>query len=477
MTDILSTIPTQHFIGGRWTGEPALEVHNPADGEVIATIADADVDTAVSALDAAVDAADDWAQTDPRERSELLRRVYERIVERTDDFATLMTLEMGKPLSEARGEVAYGADFFRWYSEEAVRIHGRFGRAPSGPLRIITDKKPVGPVFAITPWNFPLAMATRKIGPALAAGCTVVVKPASETPLTTLFLMQVMAEEGLPDGVVNVFTTSSSKDTSAAIIKDRRLRKLTFTGSTEVGKALLKQASENVLRTSMELGGNAPFIVLASADLDVAVEQALIGKMRNNGQACTAANRFYVHEDVAEEFERRLHEKLADWKVGPGIEDPQLSALINDGAVDDIVELVDDALTHGAELKLGGKRLDRPGSFLAPTILTGISPESRIAKEEIFGPVVALQTFASNDEVIERANSTDFGLMSYVMGEYGEALRVAERLEYGLAGINTGLVSNAAAPFGGMKHSGLGREGSYEGLEEYLETKYYGTPL
>lgn len=478
MNDIVKQIPTQNFIGGQWVGEPALEVRNPASGEVLATIADADVATAVSALDAAVEAAPAWADTDPRDRGELLRRAFELIIERTDDFATLMTLEMGKPLTEARGEVTYGAEFFRWYSEEAVRIHGRFGRAPAGQQRIITDKKPVGPVFAITPWNFPLAMATRKIGPALAAGCTVVVKPAAETPLTTLLLMEVLVEAGLPDGVVNVFTTSNSKETSAAIIADPRLRKLTFTGSTPVGQALLRQSAQNVLRTSMELGGNAPFIVLKGADLDAAVEGALVAKMRNNGQACTAANRFYVHADVAEDFEQRLHDRLAGWKVGPGIEDgTQLGALIHDRAVDDIVGLVDDAVAHGAKLRLGGKRLDRPGSFLPPTILTDVSTDSRIASEEIFGPVVAMQTFTTNDEVVRRANASNYGLMSYVFGDEGEALRVAERLEYGMVGINTGLVSNAAAPFGGVKHSGIGREGSHEGLEEYLETKYYGMPL
>ncbi|NLE98428.1 MAG: aldehyde dehydrogenase family protein, partial [Propionibacterium sp.] len=373
MHDILERVPSQHFIGGEWVGEPALAVHDPASGEVIARVADADVATAVSALDAACDAADGWAATDPRDRGELLRRAFELIHERADDFATLMTLEMGKPLAEARGEVAYGAEFFRWFSEEAVRIHGRFGRAPSGPMRIVTDKVPVGPVFAITPWNFPLAMATRKIGPAIAAGCTTVVKPASETPLTMLLLMEVLTEAGMPAGVVNVFNTSNAKDTSAAVISDPRLRKLTFTGSTGVGKQLLRQAADNVLRSSMELGGNAPLIVLESADLEKAVEGTLVAKMRNNGQACTAANRFFVHESVAEEFERRLHERLSDWRLGPGMEEgTQLGPLIHDRAVGDIVGLIDDAVEQGATVTLGGGRADRPGSFLEPTILTGV---------------------------------------------------------------------------------------------------------
>ena len=412
---------------------------------------DGDPSLAVSALDAAVAAQADWAATEPRERAELLRRAYEAIIARKDDFATLMTLEMGKPLAEAYGEVTYGAEYFRWFSEEAVRIHGRNGISPVDGQRIVTSKVPVGPVFAITPWNFPLAMATRKIGPALAAGCTVVVKPAIATPLTTLLLMEVLMEVGLPDGVVNVFTTSDSKATSAAVIADRRLRKLTFTGSTGVGQALLAQAAENVLRTSMELGGNAPFIVLADADLDEAVEGALIAKMRNNGEACTAANRFYLHESIADEFLAKLTAKLEDWPVGPGIDEgSKLGALITGEAVDDIVELIDDAVDKGAELVMGGKRLEGDGNFLPPTILTGITQDSRIAHEEIFGPMVATQTFTDVDDVVSRANDTDFGLMAYV--------------------------SNAAAPFGGVKHSGLGREGASEGIEEYLETKYYGIP-
>ncbi len=478
MHDFQTSIPTQHHIDGAWVGEPALDVHDPATGEVIATVADADVDTAVAALDAAHRAQTDWAATDPRERGELLRRAFELIHERKDDFAKLMTLEMGKPLQESYGEVTYGAEYFRWFSEEAVRIHGRFGRAPSGPSRIVTDKRPVGPVYAITPWNFPLAMGTRKIGPALAAGCTVVVKPASSTPLTTLLLMRVLEEAGVPKGVVNVFTTSNSKDTSAALLSDERLRKLTFTGSTATGQALLRQSAEHVLRTSLELGGNAPFLVLEGADLDAAIEGALIAKMRNNGEACTAANRFFVHSSLAGAFTDRLLEALADWKVGPGIEDgTKLGALIHGDAVDGIVELIDDAVSRGATLRLGGERLEGPGAFLPATVLTDVDPASRIVAEEIFGPVVAIQTVDSTDEAVARANASNFGLMSYVYGPEGESLRVAERLDYAMCGVNTGLVSNPAAPFGGMKHSGLGREGSFEGIDEYLETRYYGMPL
>lgn len=477
MTEFLSRIPTQHHIAGRWVGDPTLEVTDPATGKALATVADADVATAVSALDAAVAAAESWAATRPRERGEILRRAFEGIIARQEEFARLMTLEMGKPLAEARGEVAYGAEFFRWFSEEAVRLHGRYGQAPLSGQRIVTQPKPVGPVFAITPWNFPLAMGTRKIGPALAAGCTVVVKPASATPLTTLLLMEVLIGAGLPDGVVNVFTSSNSRDTSAAIIGDRRLRKLTFTGSTPVGKGLLRLAADNVLRCSMELGGNAPFIVLEGADVDLAVQGALVAKMRNNGEACTAANRFFLHESVAEEFLDKLGRALDDWPVGPGIADgTKLGALISKQAVGEIVGLVDDAVAHGATLVRGGQAPEGPGAFLEPTILTDVPTTSRIAHEEIFGPVVAVQTFSEVDDVVARANATDFGLMSYVFGAEGDALRVAGRLEYGMAGINTGLASDAAAPFGGVKHSGLGREGSFEGIAEYVETRYYALP-
>ena len=477
MDEFLEKLPKQHYIGGQWVGEPTLDVTNPATGEVIAKVADGDVAVAVSALDAACDAAESWTATSPRDRGEVLRRAFELIHERKDDFARLMTLEMGKPLAEAYGEVTYGAEFFRWFSEEAVRIHGRFGMAPVSGQRIVTARKPVGPVFAITPWNFPLAMGTRKIGPALAAGCTVVVKPASATPLTTLLLMEVLKEAGLPDGVVNVFVSSNSKDTSNAIIHDRRLRKLTFTGSTAVGQTLLREAADGVLKCSMELGGNAPFIVLEGADVDKAVQGSLVAKMRNNGEACTAANRFYLHESVADEFLAKLGSEFDNWPVGPGLDEgTKLGPLIHQQAVDDIVALIEDAVAKGATLARGGHAVDRPGSFLEPTILTGITSDMRIAHEEIFGPVVAVQTFTDVDDVVARANDTDFGLMSYVFGDEGEVLRVGERLEYGIVGLNTGLASDAAAPFGGVKQSGLGREGSFEGIDEYLETQYYAMP-
>ncbi len=477
MTELMSRIPRQHLIGGRWTGEPSLEVIDPATGQVLTTVADAGVETARSALDAAVAAADDWAATRPRERAELLRRAYELIVARGDDFALLMTLEMGKPLAEARGEVAYGAEFFRWFSEEAVRVHGRYGKAPLSGQRIVTDLTPVGPVYAITPWNFPLAMATRKIGPALAAGCTVVVKPASATPLTTLLLMEVLLAAGLPGGVVNTFVSSRSAETSAAVIADQRLRKLTFTGSTSVGRGLLRQAAGNVLRCSMELGGNAPFIVLEGADVEQAVQGALVAKMRNNGEACTAANRFFLHESLADDVVARLDEAFDDWPVGPGTEPAtRLGALIDQQAVARIVDLVTDATAAGATLVHGGQALEGPGAFLPPTILTEVPTRARIATEEIFGPVVAVQTFSDVDDVVARANDTDFGLMAYVFGEEGAALRVASRLDYAMVGVNTGLASDPAAPFGGVKHSGLGREGSFEGITEYLETRYYALP-
>ncbi|RRD45690.1 NAD-dependent succinate-semialdehyde dehydrogenase [Tessaracoccus sp. OH4464_COT-324] len=470
--------PTQHHIGGRWLGEPTLTVTDPATGQPLARVPDADAATALSALDAAAAAQPSWAATEPRTRAEILRRAFDLIVADRDGFALLMALEMGKPIAEARSEVTYGAEFLRWFSEEAVRIHGRYGLSPQGASRIITERVPVGPVYAVTPWNFPLAMAARKIAPALAAGCTVVLKPALAAPLTSLRLVEVLGEAGLPAGVVNVFTTADSAGVSAALLSDRRLRKLTFTGSTEVGRRLLGLSAGNVLRTSMELGGNAPFIVLPDADVEQAVAGALVAKMRNNGQACTAANRFYVHASLADEFRSRLVAALSAWRVGPGVEkETQLGALISREAVAGIVGLIDDALARGATLDLGGRPGDGPGAFLPPTVLSDVPPGARVVVEEIFGPVVALQTFAEVDEVIARANDTDHGLVGYVFGEERSAMDVARRLESGMVGVNTGLVSNPAAPFGGVKHSGLGREGSFEGIDEYLETKYYGVPL
>ncbi|WP_028709679.1 NAD-dependent succinate-semialdehyde dehydrogenase [Propionicicella superfundia] len=480
VTDLVRRIPKGLFIGGSWESrEQAFPVYNPATGEVIAEVADASATDGLAALDAAVAVREQWAATEPRVRGELLRAAYTRIHERADDFAWTMTLEMGKPLAEAHGEVNYGAEFFRWFSEEAVRIDGRYAVAPSGRARILTMKQPVGPVYAITPWNFPLAMGTRKIGPALAAGCTVVVKPASATPLTTLLLMDVLAEVGLPAGVVNCVTTSRSGAVSAPLLADPRLRKLTFTGSTEVGRGLLAQAADRVLRTSMELGGNAPFLVLPSADLDRAVAGAVAAKMRNIGEACTAANRFLVHASVAAEFSTRLADALAAMTVGDGTRDGvQVGPLIDEDAVARVEGLIADAVGKGARVLTGGARVDGPGSFLQPTVLGGVSADARVMTEEIFGPVAPVTTFETLDEAVALANGSEFGLIAYVYGQdLDEALSVVERLETGMVGLNSGVVSNPAAPFGGVKSSGLGREGSYEGIEEYLETKYVGVGL
>jgi succinate-semialdehyde dehydrogenase/glutarate-semialdehyde dehydrogenase len=478
--DLIARLPTSHYINGEWTGgEGTLDVINPATGKPITQVADASPDVAMSALDAAVAAQDEWAATDPRVRGELLRAAYEFIIERADDFAATMTLEMGKVLAEARGEVTYGAEFFRWFAEEAVRVHGRYGLAPSGGNRIITMKQPVGPVLAITPWNFPLAMATRKIGPALAAGCTVVLKPASATPLTSLLLMEVLHEVGVPRGVVNCFVTSQSGAAVSPLLADPRLRKLTFTGSTDVGKRLLEQASQRVLSTSMELGGNAPFLVLESADLERAVEGAVAAKMRNIGEACTAANRFLVHSSLAEEFTRRLGDRIGSMTVGNGMEEgSEVGPIISADAVDGILRLVDEAVEDGATVVTGGHRLEGEGFFMRPTVLADVRPTSRVVREEIFGPVAPVMTFDTVQQAVEIANSTDFGLIAYVFGQdISEAMRVVEGLHSGMVGLNSGVISNPAAPFGGVKESGLGREGGFEGIEEYLETKYVGLAL
>ncbi len=426
------------------------------------------------ALDAAVAAQESWAATAPRTRSEILRRAWELVQERAEDLALLMTLEMGKPLAEARGEVTYGGEFLRWFSEEAVRIHGRYGLNPEGTGQMIVSQRPVGPCYFITPWNFPFAMATRKIAPALAAGCTVVVKPPQLTPLTTLFFTGLLAEAGLPAGVVNVVTSTSSRRVSAPIIADSRLRKLSFTGSTEVGRQLIAQAADNVLRVSMELGGNAPFVVFEDADLDKAVEGALAAKFRNIGQACTAANRFIVHEQVAEEFAARVTERVAAMKIGRGTEDGvTIGPLIDDDAVAKAHELVTDATARGAVVRTGGERIDGPGSFYRPTVLTGVTEGSAILREEIFGPVLAVATFTTEDEAVRLANNTEYGLVSYVYTrDLARGHRMIDKLETGMMGLNAGVVSNAAAPFGGVKQSGVGREGGFEGIHEFLSTKY-----
>ena len=477
---VLKAVPTELLIGGTWVaGEDTLDVEDPSTGEVLTTVADASPEQGITALDAAVAASESWKQTDPRERGEILRRAFTLITERAEDIALLMTLEMGKPLSESRAEVTYGAEFFRWFSEEAVRIAGRYAVAPSGGTRLLTMKQPVGPVYAITPWNFPLAMGTRKLGPAFAAGCTVVIKPAAQTPLTTLALAGILIEAGLPDGVLNVLTTSNSGDVSSPIIADPRLRKLTFTGSTEVGRRLIEQSAQQVLKTSMELGGNAPFLVFSDADLDKAVDGAMLAKMRNIGEACTAANRFLVHESLAGEFASRLAERMGGMTIGRGVEEGvQVGPLIDTGAVDKVTELVADAVDAGAEVLTGGSAIEGAGYFYRPTVLGGVPPSARVNSEEIFGPVAPIISFSNDEEGIALANDTEFGLVAYAFTEsLTRALTVAEGLETGMVGINQGIVSNPAAPFGGVKASGLGREGGPEGIEEYLETKYVGIRL
>ncbi|WP_434056602.1 NAD-dependent succinate-semialdehyde dehydrogenase [Antiquaquibacter soli] len=480
-SELLAKVPAGLYIGGEWvesTSGRSIHVQDPATGAVIKTIADASVEDGTRALDAAVAAQDYWAATPPRVRGEILRRAFDLLQERADEFALLMTLEMGKPLAEARGEVAYGGEFLRWFGEEAVRITGRYGSNPEGTGRMIVTHLPVGPSFLITPWNFPLAMATRKIAPAIAAGCTSVIKPAELTPLTTLYFVKLLGDAGLPKGVVNVITTSTSRDVSGPIIADPRLRKLSFTGSTGVGQQLMKQASENVLRTSMELGGNAPFLVFEDADLDKAVEGAMLAKFRNIGQACTAANRFIVHESVAEEFARRVTERVKGMRVGRGTDDGvTIGPLINDAAVSKADELVQDAVSRGATVLTGGTVLDRDGSFYAPTVVSGVVAGSDILREEIFGPVLSIITFTDEADAVAKANDTEYGLVSYAFTQdLARGQRLIESLQTGMMGLNVGVVSNAAAPFGGVKQSGVGREGGFEGIHEYLETKYVLTP-
>ncbi|MFJ3384715.1 MULTISPECIES: NAD-dependent succinate-semialdehyde dehydrogenase [unclassified Curtobacterium] len=479
--DLLARVPDGLFVDGVWgpaSDGATFAVQDPSTGAVIANVASATAEDGLRALDAADRARAAWAATPPRKRGELLRAAFDLLQERRDDFALLMTLEMGKPLAEANGEVTYGGEFLRWFAEEAVRIGGSYGTNPEGTGRTIVSHKPVGPAYLITPWNFPLAMATRKIAPALAAGCTVVVKPAELTPLTTLLFVDLLREVGVPDGVVNVVPTSDAKAVSTPILADSRLRKLSFTGSTPVGRTLLAQASENVLRTSMELGGNAPFLVFADADLDEAVSGALAAKFRNTGQACTAANRFIVHEDVAEAFADRLVERVEAMTVGRGTEEGvAIGPLIDDRAVAKADRLVTDAVARGATVRTGGHAVERPGTFYAPTVVTDVQPASAILTDEIFGPVLAISTFRTDDEAITRANDTEYGLVAYAFTEDpARGQRLMERLETGMLGLNTGVVSNASAPFGGVKQSGMGREGGAEGISEYLETMYTLTP-
>jgi succinate-semialdehyde dehydrogenase/glutarate-semialdehyde dehydrogenase len=480
-TELLARVPDGLFIGGAWvegSSDRRIEVRDPATGAVLKRIAHATPEDGMHALDAAVEAGESWAATSPRFRSDLLRRAYDLLQERRDDFALLMTLEMGKPLAESAGEVTYGGEFLRWFSEEAVRVTGRYGSNPEGTGRMIVSQHPVGPCFLITPWNFPLAMATRKIAPALAAGCTVVVKPATLTPLTTLYFVKLLQDVGLPAGVVNVITTLTSGAVSEPIIRDPRLRKLSFTGSTPVGQALLAQASQGVLRTSMELGGNAPFVVFEDADLDKAVEGALAAKFRNIGQACTAANRFIVHEAVAEQFARRVTEAVRGYRIGRGTEEGvKIGPLIDEDAVAKSQELVADAVARGAVVTTGGNAIDGPGTFYEPTVVTGVAPGSSILTEEIFGPVLAITPFSTEEEAVRLANATEYGLIGYVYTkDLARGQRMIEKLETGMMGLNLGVISNAAAPFGGIKQSGLGREGGFEGIHEYLYTKYTLTP-
>ena len=494
-------VPTDLLIGGTWvTGDNgSFPVHNPSCGQILAHVADASVEQGIEALDAACDARTSWAATSVRERADILNRAYTLMTQRTEVIARLMTLEMGKPLDQSRGEVAYAANYLRWYAEEAARNFGRTAVAPESGLQITTVRRPVGPCLLITPWNFPLAMAARKVAPALAAGCTAVLKPASLTPLSSLYFASLMREAGLPDGVLNVVTTSRTGEVVSALMADERLRKVSFTGSTAVGRTLLAQASQNVLRTSMELGGNAPFIVFEDADIPAAVEGAYAAKMRNMGEACTAANRFIVHEDVAEEFTRAFVERMEATVVGDGtVDGTDCGPLIQPSAVESMLFMVEDALGKGALLACGGyipeleenvpsdtggmpKNLNK-GNFIRPTVVTGVTDSMRVWREEIFGPVAPITTFGGYGEEGERtalklANDTEYGLAAYVYtNNHPRFTRMAAGLEFGLIGYNSGVISNAAAPFGGVKQSGMGREGGPEGLEEYTELQYIGAP-
>ncbi|CAN5625522.1 NAD-dependent succinate-semialdehyde dehydrogenase [soil metagenome] len=475
--DLIDKTPNQLYIGGKWRGASSgatLKVEDPSTGEVLGEVADATPEDAVAALDAAVEVQREWAHHPPRERGEILRRAFELMNERIEELALLLTLEMGKPLKESQAEVTYGSEFLRWFSEEAVRISGRYSTAPTGQGRLLTMKQPVGPCLLITPWNFPIAMGTRKIGPAIAAGCTMVMKPAQLTPFSMLALAGILEEAGLPPGVFNVVTSSSSGPIMGPLIEDRRSRKLSFTGSTEVGQKLMAQASENLLRLSMELGGNAPFLVFEDADLEAAVKGAMIAKMRNIGESCVAANRFPVHESVADDFTERLGEAMGALTVGRGTkEGVDVGPLIDDKQRSIVSDLVDDAVGRGAKAIVGGGRVEGPGYFYEPTVLAQVPEDAQCLRKEIFGPVAPVIGFAEEEEAIRWANDSEFGLVAYVYTrDFDRALRVVEGLETGMVGLNQGLVSNPAAPFGGVKHSGFGREGGAEGIEEYLANKY-----
>ena len=478
---VVDQVPKQLYIGGEWRdgANGTLSVEDPSTGESLCEVADASVDDAKAALDAAVAAGPEFARMAPRERGEILRRAFEMIIERQEELALLMTLEMGKTVKESQAEIAYAAEFFRWFSEEAVRIEGRYAVNSNGQGRVLTMKQPVGPCLMITPWNFPLAMGTRKIGPAVAAGCTMVVKPAQQTPLSMLALGKILEQAGLPGGVLNMFTASSSSATTAPLISDPRLRKMSFTGSTEVGRKLMAQASDTLLRLSMELGGNAPFLVFEDADLDAAVAGAMIAKMRNIGEACTSANRFHVADAIAEQFADKLAAQMGALKVGRGVDEGvDVGPLIDDNQRSKVSELVQDAIGRGAHAVVGGHALDGAGYFYDPTVLTDVPDDAELLQEEIFGPVAPIRSFDDEDEAIAAANNTEYGLVAYVFtSNLKRVLRVVEGLETGMVGLNQGMVSNAGAPFGGVKQSGFGREGGHEGIEEYLATKYVAVNL
>ena len=475
-----ATLPTDLFIGGSWIGGSTgnrIPVYDPSTGGVIADVADGSESDAMAAVGAASDALPGWSATAPRERGEILRRCFELMIERREMLAELIALENGKTLADARGEVNYAAEFFRWFSEEAVRLNGELYHAPSGANRIIVQHQPIGVSVLVTPWNFPAAMATRKIAPALAAGCTVVLKPATETPLTAYVLAGLYAEAGVPAGVVNVYTTSKSGKTVSAMLHDPRVRKLSFTGSTEVGRRLLHEAADTVISCSMELGGNAPFIVFDDADIDAALDGAMVAKMRNGGEACTAANRFYVQRGVAEKFSRGLAARMQALQVGKGYDaTSQCGPLINQDAVERIAGLVSDAETRGATVMTGGKPSGGDGFYFPPTVLSGVQPDALIMNDEIFGPVAPIAVFDTEEEAVASANDTEYGLIAYLYTrDLARGLRVSEKLEAGMVGLNRGLVSDPAAPFGGVKQSGLGREGAHHGILEFCETKYIAT--
>ena len=474
---VVDSIPKQLFIGGEWkdaSGGATFAVTDPATEETIAEVADGTPDDAVAALDAASAAQKEFAATTPNDRSEILWKAFEKLNERADELALLMTLEMGKPLAESKAEIVYAAEFFRWFSGEALRIQGDYRVAGNAASRVLVLRQPVGPSLLITPWNFPMAMGTRKVGPAIAAGATTIIKPAQNTPLSILALGQILEEVGLPAGAFNIITSSKSSDVTKPLLSDGRLRKLSFTGSTEVGKKLIAAAAENVLKVSMELGGNAPFLVFSDADLDDAVEGGLLAKMRNIGEACTSANRFHVAESVAGDFAKKLADQMGSLKIGRGTEeDVKVGPLIDQSSREKVAELVKDAVDKGAECVVGGEVPDGRGYFYPPTVLANVPDDARLLKEEIFGPVAPITTFKEEEEAIARANDTEYGLVAYVYtSNMKRALRVIEGLETGMVGLNQGMVSNAGAPFGGVKQSGIGREGGFEGIEEFLEVKY-----